>query len=45
VSGESSSIQKSIVHSWVDAGRWLDFILFGMVLGSAMGLAYTFLMH
>ena len=45
VSGESSSIQKSILHGWVDAGVWLDFILVGMVVGSAVGLAYTFLLH
>jgi hypothetical protein len=42
---ESSSIQKSILHGWVDAGVWLDFILVGMVVGSAVGLAYTLLMH
>ena len=45
VSAESSSIQKSSVHGWVGAGVWLDFILVGMVVGSAVGLAYTFLMH
>ena len=45
VSGESSSIQKSSVQGWVGAGVWLDFILVGMVVGSAVGLAYTFLMH
>jgi hypothetical protein len=45
VSGESSSIQKSILHGWVDAGVWLDFILVGMVVVSAAGLAYTLLMH
>ncbi|HWH59114.1 MAG TPA: hypothetical protein VN682_15915 [Terriglobales bacterium] len=45
MSGESSSIQKSILHGWVDAGVWLDFILVGMVVGSAVGLAYTLLMH
>lgn len=45
VSGESSSIQKSILNGWVDAGVWLDFILGGMVVGSAVGLAYTLLMH
>lgn len=45
VSGESSSIQKSILHGWVGAGLWLDFILVGMVVGSAVGLAYTFLAH
>ena len=45
MSGESSSFQKSSVHGWVDAGIWLDFILAAMVVGSAVGLAYTFLMH
>ncbi len=45
VSGESSSIQKSSLHGWLGAGVWLDVILVGMVLGSAVGLAYTFLAH
>lgn len=45
VSGESSSIQKSILHGWVGAGVWLDFILVGMVLVSVVGLAYTLLIH
>ena len=45
VSGDSSSIHKIGVHNWVDAGIWLDFILVGMVVGSALGLAYTFLAH
>lgn len=45
MSGEGSSIQKSILHGWVGAGVWLDFILVGMVVGSAVGLAYTFFLH
>jgi len=45
VSGEGSSIQKSTLHGWVEAGAWLDFILVAMVVGSAVGLAYTLLMH
>ena len=43
VSGSVSSIQKSSVPSWVDAGVWVDIVLVGMVVGSIVGLAYTFL--
>jgi hypothetical protein len=43
VSGSLSSIQKSSVPSWVDAGVWVDIVLIGMVVGSVAGLAYIFL--
>jgi len=43
-SEQVSEAQKS-VQSWIYAGAWLDVVLFGMVLGSAAGLAYTFLLR
>jgi hypothetical protein len=43
VSGSVSGIQKSSVPGWVDAGVWVDVVLLGMVVGSIVGLAYTFL--
>jgi hypothetical protein len=43
VSGSVSSIQKSSVPGWVDAGVWVDVVLVGMVVASIVGLAYTFL--
>lgn len=39
-----SEAQKN-VQNWIYAGAWLDVVLFGMVLGSAAGLAYTFLLR
>ena len=45
VSGSASSIDKSGIPSWVDAGIWVDVVLIGMVVGSVLGLAYTFLLQ
>ena len=43
MSGSVSSIQKSSVPGWVDAGVWVDVVLIGMVVASIAGLAYMFL--